>query len=222
MRRPLCGLMVFFRSCLQSSEREFLAPISISVRRKSLSNLGNWCALRTMLAKCGKSCAYHGVVTVQEEEPMSRTPRRSRGQNVTEYALILGVIAVVCVASVSFARDSFRTMYLAHQAPLNQSSAALAMTATPDDSIPTATPIPPTPTLGVPASTSTPIPTLPPPPTWTPTFTPTATVVPPTATNTPVPPTATPTPEPPVADLPNCEDYSIWVRWWYVANGLCD
>ena len=140
---------------------------------------------------------------------MARPARRHRGQNVTEYALILGVIAVVCVASINFARDSFRTMYLAHQAPLNQSSSALAMTATPGDLIPTATPVIATPTVVVPVSTSTPIPTATPLPSTA------------TATTTPVPLTPTPTPEPPAADLPSCEDFSIWFRWWYIANNLC-
>ena len=162
---------------------------------------------------------------------MSRPARRSKGQNLTEYAVVLAVIAVVSFVGINFARDSFRTLYVAHHEPLNASSAQLAMTSTPDASIPTATPIPPTPT-GV-LSTSTPIPTLTPTPTpeatatpvptvlatQPPTTTPLPTAAPPTAasqpTATPVPPTPTPTPTTPT--LPDCDD----VPWYYAWFGWC-
>ena len=46
------------------------------------------------------------------------------GQSVLEYALVIAILAVGCIVSVAFARDSFRALYVAHQAPLSDSVSA--------------------------------------------------------------------------------------------------
>jgi Flp pilus assembly pilin Flp len=141
----------------------------------------------------------------------SRSSRRapaSAGQNLVEYAIVVAVIAVVSVVAINFLRDSFKTLYIAHQSPLNQPIAALAMTATPDESLSTATP---TPTRTPLTATWTPIPTL------TPTPTPLA-----TSTPTTVPPTPTPEPVAEEPSLPSCDNYPAAWRWLYRALGVCE
>jgi outer membrane biosynthesis protein TonB len=86
--------------------------------------------------------------------PLPRRACSAVGQNLTEYALVIALIAVVSVVSINALRDSFRTPYMAHQSPLSQPLSALAITATPEESAeedvtpePTATATPtPTPT----------------------------------------------------------------------------
>jgi Flp pilus assembly pilin Flp len=75
---------------------------------------------------------------VGDRSPVHRKaqpPRRARsevGQNLTEYALVIAVIAVVSVVSINALRDSFRSLYMAHQSPLSQPLSSLAITATPE------------------------------------------------------------------------------------------
>ncbi len=158
------------------------------------------------------------------------------GQSVLEYALVIAILAVGCIVSVAFARDSFRALYVAHQAPLSDSVSALAITATPNETPtpiaptatggPTKTPIP-TPTVTatptevpvVPTALATQAPTVAPlattVPTPLPTEEPATTAVPPTATTVIPTPTATATPSTPA--LPDCDD----VPWYYMWFGWC-
>ncbi|MFN8513006.1 MAG: hypothetical protein U0841_10545 [Chloroflexia bacterium] len=170
----------------------------------------------------------------------TRRGRRSAGQSLVEYAIILAVIGVVCIVAINFLQTSFKTLYIAHQAPLSESNVALAMTATPDASLVTATPtatrtpltatwtpIPtltttptPTATTVVPTALATQPPTATatstsvpgaPTPTTTPTSAPTSAPVVPTATTAPPAPTATATATP-ESTLPDCS--TISPSWW--------
>jgi Flp pilus assembly pilin Flp len=77
---------------------------------------------------------------------MRRKRRTARGQSVLEYALILGIVALVCIPGIAFVRQSTATVFLAHEEALNEpplptAEEDLYATAIPT-ATPTATPVP--------------------------------------------------------------------------------